>query len=70
MLQGGGCVCLFRLGSLNPGREHGARESKAKEKPALPQLFFSDATERTPKALPRKQRRSAVGFKSKASVKA
>ena len=68
-LHCGGCVCLFRLGCLNPGREYGARESKAKEKPALPQIF-SDATERSPKALLRKQRRSAVGFKSKASVKA
>ena len=54
LLQGCGCVCLVRPGSVNPGREHGVQESKAQEAPPLPQLFFPDATERTPKALLRK----------------
>ena len=70
LLQGCDCVCLVRLGRVNRGREHGARESKAQEAPALPQLFFPDATERTTKALLRKQQRSALRAKLKTSAKA
>ena len=51
---------------VNPGREHGARECKAQETPALSQLFFPDVTE----SLLRKQRESAVRSKPKASAKA
>ena len=70
LLQGCGCVCLVRPGRVNPGREHRARESKAQEAPALLQLFFPDATERTPKALLWKQQRSAVCPKPNTTVKA
>lgn len=45
------CACLVRLGRVNAGREQGARESKAQEALALPQLFIFEVTERTPKAL-------------------
>ncbi|KAF2370626.1 hypothetical protein BSL67_16680, partial [Acinetobacter baylyi] len=70
LLQGGGCVCEVQPGTVNPGCDHGARESKAQEAPALPQIYFPDATEQTPKALLRKQQRSAVQAKLKTSAKA
>ena len=67
LLQGRGCVCLFRLGTVNPGREPGTRESKAQEAPALPPFFFPDATG----AVLRKQRRvRLVRSEPKASAKA
>ena len=70
LLQGCDCVCLVLLSKENPGRESGARKSKAQEAPALPRLFFPAATELTTKALLRKQQRSAVHAKLKTSAKA
>ena len=70
LLLGFVCVCLVRLSKVNAGREHGARESKVQEAPALPRLFFLASTERTSKALLRKQQRSAVRAKLKTSAKA
>ena len=66
LLQGCDCVCLVRLSKVNPGCDLGARESKAQDAPALPQLFFPEANE----ALLRKQQRIAVRSMPKASVKA
>ena len=75
MLGHAGCcrvvtVCFVRLSKVNPGHELGALESKAQEAPAVPRLFFPAATERTTKALLRKQQRSAVRAKLKTSAKA
>ena len=70
LVQGCDGVCLVWLGWVNTGLQNGARESKAQETAALPLLFFPDAAERTPKALLRKQRRSAVRAKLKTSAKA
>ena len=70
LLQGCDCVCLVRHSKENPGRELGARESKAQEAPALPRLFFPAATERTTKTFLRKQQRSAFRAKLQTSAKA
>ena len=70
LLQGCVSVSLVRLSKVNPGRELGARESKAQEAPALPRLFFPAAIERTTKALLRKQQGSAIRAKLKTSTKA
>ena len=70
LLQGCDSVCLLWLGWVNTGLKNEARASKGQETPALPQLFFPDVTERTPKALLRKQQRSAVRAKLKTSAEA